>query len=283
MNAKSTLRIVQFVLLSFLFSGQLISQAKTNKQVSKPQVSKMTAEKIANKTYEAYKYFGDDRITLANMDIKNGKGETIMEREFVLMRKNGKNLEQKWYAYFKEPADMRKMVFMVWKHEDKDDDRWIYLPAKDLVKRLAGSDKRSSFAGSHFVYEDVTGRYPSMDSHELLSENKTYYEIKSTPKDLRAVEFAYFITYVDRKTFIPMHRIFYDKDENKQREYKVEKTEVIETFPTITQFSMTNLQTGESTYTTYSDIRYNTGVPENIFTEAYLRRTPRKWLTFKKR
>ncbi len=29
------------------------------------------------------------------------------------------------------------MTLLVWKHQDRDDDRWLYLPALDLVKRIA--------------------------------------------------------------------------------------------------------------------------------------------------
>ncbi len=241
----------------------------------------MAVNEIVAKTYEAYKYFGDDRITMANMDIKNSKGKVIMNRELVLIKKNdGNSLKQKWYAYFKKPADIRKMVFMVWKNTYKDDDRWIFLPAMDLVKRLAGSDKRSSFAGSQFVYEDVTGRFPKLDTHELIKSTDAYYEVKSTPKDPSAVEFSYFYTWIDKETFIPKKRVFYDKNGEKQREYRAEKVETIQGYKTITEFSMTNIQTGESTYTTYSDVRYNMGVPDNIFTETYLRRVPRKWVAY---
>ena len=111
-----------------------------------------------------------------------------------------------------KPADIRKMVFMVWKNPEKDDDRWLFLPAMDLVKRLAGSDKRSSFAGSQFVYEDVTGRNPNLDNHELIKTTDEYYEIKSEPKDPSDVEFSYYYTYVDKATFVPMKRVFFDKN-----------------------------------------------------------------------
>ncbi|MCH9659572.1 MAG: outer membrane lipoprotein-sorting protein, partial [Bacteroidetes bacterium] len=248
--------------------------------LQKTTAQNIEVNELVAKTNEAYKYVGDDRITLANMDIKNKKGKVVMNRELVLIKKNdGNNLQQKWYAYFKKPADIRKMVFMVWKNTDKDDDRWIFLPAMDLVKRLAGSDKRSSFAGSQFAYEDVTGRLPKMDTHVLVKSNDTYYEVKSTPKDPSSVEFSYFYTWIDKETFIPKKRVFYDKNGSKQREYRAEKVETIQGYTTITEFSMTNIQTGESTYVTYTDVRYNVGIPDNIFTEAYLRRVPRKWIT----
>ena len=72
---------------------------------------------------------------------------------------------------------------MVWKHLDKDDDRWLYLPALDVQKRIAATDKRTSFVGSHFFYEDVSGRRLSDDRHELVEVTDTYYVMKNTPKE----------------------------------------------------------------------------------------------------
>ncbi len=244
----------------------------------------MSADEIMMKSHKTYKYLGDDGVAMANMDIKDSKGKTIMNRELLLIKKNvGSGVKQKWYAYFKRPADIRKMVFMVWTNPEKDDDRWLFLPAMDLVKRLAGSDKRSSFAGSQFVYEDVTGRYPKLDQHELIKSSGEYFEIKSMPKNDSGVEFSYYMTYVDKSNFLPMKQVYFDKNGEAHRTFECHKVEDIQGFPTTSEFSMTNVQTGESTYTTYSGVKYNVGIDDKLFTEARIRKTPRKWLKlFKK-
>ena len=38
------------------------------------------------------------------------------------------------------------MTFMVYKYPAKDDDRWLFVPAINMVRRIAAQDKRSSFA-----------------------------------------------------------------------------------------------------------------------------------------
>ena len=100
-------------------------------------------------------YAGDDGRADVKMTIVDDQGRKRI-REFVIRRHDvSEGREQKFYVYFKEPSDVRKMVFMVHKNITKDDDRWLYLPALDLVKRIAASDKRTSFVGSNFFYEDV--------------------------------------------------------------------------------------------------------------------------------
>ena len=92
--------------------------------------------------------------------------------------------------FFSRPADVRDTVFRVVKQVNDDDDRWLYLPDLDLVKRISAGDKRTSFVGSHFFYEDVSGRNTELDSYELVSENKDSYVLKGTAKDPGNVEFS---------------------------------------------------------------------------------------------
>lgn len=264
------MRAVIFLALFSLFTTSIIAQTPT-------------AQEIADKTSERYKYLGDDCITIANMDLRDSKGKTMMERDLLLIRKNVKgSLKQKWYAYFKKPADIRKMVFLALTNPEGDDDRWIFLPAMDLVKRLAGSDKRSSFAGSQFVYEDVTGRNPKIDNHELINSQGEYYEVKSIPKNDKGMEFSYYMTWSDKTHFVPVRRVFYNSQGKAVKEFKSEKTENIQGFETVTEFSMTDLITGESTYTIYTDLKYNVGIDDKLFTESQIRRSPRKWLKYNK-
>lgn len=238
----------------------------------------LTIEQIVEKANKAYRYLGDDVKSTAHMDIRDKNGKTIMERELVILRKNTGGLNQKWYAYFKQPADIKKMVFMAWKQDGKSDKRWIYLPSLDLVKRLSSADRRGSFAGSHFAYEDVTGRNPKEDTHELLERGKDFYKIKSTPKKAGTVEFSYYVSWVDKKTFQPTKTILYDKAGKAYKQFDMLASKEIQGFPTMTKFSMTDLKTKESTVATMSNIEYNIGLEEKIFTEASLRRAPRQYL-----
>ena len=170
-------------------------------------------ETIVNKANLVAYYQGRDGKAKVKMTITDKKGQSRI-REFIILRKDVKDGgDQKYYIYFLKPADVRKMVFMVHKHTDikKDDDRWLYLPGLDLVKRIAASDKRTSFVGSGFLYEDISGRNLAEDTHELIETTDKYYVVKNVPKKPDTVEFSYFIVSIDRKTFVPMKMEFYDK------------------------------------------------------------------------
>jgi hypothetical protein len=167
---------------------------------------------------------------------------------------------------------------MVWKHVGSDDDRWLYLPALDLVKRIAATDERTSFVGSDFFYEDVSGRNPIEDTHELLETTDNYYMLKSTPKKPDLVEFGYFKSYIHKQSFIPVKIEFYDKRGEKYREASAEKVETIQGYPTVTRGRMKDLRSGSETALTYSSVQYDIDLPEDIFTERYLRTPPMNYI-----
>jgi outer membrane lipoprotein-sorting protein len=220
---------------------------------------------------------------------KDGKAEVMMTiidrqgreriRQFTILRMDLKDGgEQKYYTYFSSPTDVRNMAFMVWKHIGKDDDRWLYLPALDLVNRIAAGDKRTSFAGSHFLYEDISGRGIAEDIHELIETSDKHFVLKNTPRNPGSVEFSSYTIWIDRSNFMPMKAEYFDKNGQKYRVIKALKVETIQGHPTITLSEARDLKSGGKTITRFSNIKYDIGLSEDIFTQRYLRRPPRKWM-----
>ena len=170
------------------------------------------------------------------------------------------------------------MVYMVWKHLGKDDDRWMYLPALDLVRRIAASDKRSSFVGANFLYEDISGRALTEDTHELVSSGKDMFVIKNTPKDPSAVEFSYYNVYIRKDNYMPVKAEYFNKQGKLSRVIEALEQKEIDGHPTVTKSKASDLEAGSYTVIEFSDVQYDIGLEDKIFTERYLRRPPRKWL-----
>jgi len=246
--------------------------------LSLPAAAMDVGEIVAKANRVSY-YQGQDGRARVKMEITDNQGRK-RSRDFVILRKDAddKDQEQKFYVYFNRPADVNKTVFMVWKHPGADDDRWMYLPALDLVKRIAAADERTSFVGSDFFYEDVSGRNPEEDTHELVETTDNYYVLKSTPKKPELVEFSYFKSYIHKQSFIPVKIEFYDKRGEEYREATAEKVDTIQGYPTVTQGSMTDLRSGSKTVLTYSSVQYDMGLPDDIFTERYLRQAPMEYI-----
>ncbi len=230
-------------------------------------------------------YKGADGKAKVLMNIKDSQGRTSKKEFTILRRDSVENDEadtfdgdQKFYVYFHLPADVNKMGFLVWKHVKSDDDRWLYLPALDLVKRIAATEKRTSFAGSDFFYEDVSGRNLNDDDHTLVETTKDYFVVDNVPKDPKSVEFKHFKMWIHKESFITVKVEYYDKQDAKYREYQALKVDTIQGFPTVTSAVMKDLKSGSETTLSYANVVYNIGLPDDIFSERYLRKAPTKYL-----
>ena len=272
----SRLRVMSVWLLAAL--GAVLAGAAAAQD--KPEAP--TVDEIVRKANQVAYYQGGTGRARVKLTIKDADGKVRGEREMVILRRNGEGLGQKIYSYILRPPDVRGTAFLVWKHSEKDDDRWLYNPGLDLPNRIAATDKRTSFVGSHFLYEDVSGRSIEDDEHELLRTTDDYYVLKNTPKDADNVEFSYYIMYIHRASFMPTAADYYDKNGEKYREYRVEKLDVIDGFYTATRTVMRDLrERGEDvgqTIAEYSEVRYGIDLPDDVFTERYLRRPPREYL-----
>lgn len=240
----------------------------------------LSVEEIVKKANHAAYYQGTDGKANVKMVISDSQGRE-RTRNFTILRKDidDKNdTEQRFYVYFHRPADVNKTAFLVWKHPHQEDDRWLYLPALDLIKRIAASDERTNFVGSHFFYEDVSGRTPTEDNHQLLQETEHYFVVKSTPKNPNQVEFSYYKNWIHKTTFLPIKTEYYGPNNEIYRTYEALKVDTIDGFTTVTEAKMTDTHIGGSTHMTYSKVKYNIGLPEATFSERYLRAPPRKYL-----
>ncbi len=243
----------------------------------------MSPEAIAEKAEQASYYQADDGRARVEMNIIDPQGRTRTRQLSILrhdMMEDGEQTgHQRFYVYFHEPSDIRDTVFMVHKHPATNDDRWLYLPALDLVRRIAAEDERSSFVGSDYFYEDVSGRSASEDTHTLKNTTDTYYVLRSEPKEPQLVEFHHYVSYIHKETFLPVQVNYFKEDGTKYRQYEVNKVETVEGHPTVMKSTMRALTAGGHSTLTYTQVDYNVGLSPDIFSERYLRNPPRGQLT----
>jgi len=236
------------------------------------------ASEIVNRTNRAQYYAANDGRALVRMKIVDDKGRS-QRRQFAVLRRDVKDgADQNYLVVFDQPADVRNTAFLVKKHANKDDDRWLYLPGLDLVKRNAARDERTSFVGTHFFYEDISGRNPSEDTHQLVETTDSEYVVKSTPKSSKGVEFAHYTLRIDKKTFLPSKVEYVNAQGKVYRRIETVKVEDIQGQPTITRLKVSDLDSGGYTLSDISNVQYDLGIPDDIFVETSLRNPPQKWL-----
>jgi hypothetical protein len=241
-------------------------------------------EDIVLKAEKAAYYAGNDGKSLARMMIVDSQGRKQM-RQFTILRKDVVDDEgvdtgdQRMLVFFSRPTEVQNTVFRVEKHTDlnTDDDRWLYLPALDLVKRIAAGDKRTSFVGSHFFYEDVSGRAIAEDSFTLIETTDTHYRLHAVPKKSESVEFTHYIVDIDKGTFLPTLINFY-KNDNNYRRVEAVTVDTIQGYPTVVRSKVSDLETGGYTLMEFRNISYDVGLSDSIFSERSLRVPPQDYI-----
>lgn len=261
---------LKLLLVTAMFSFNTAADALTDVNV------------IVNKANQAAFYAGKDGRAEARMMIVDRQGRKQL-RQFTMLRHNVEvGGEQFYYVKFSRPADVRNTAFLVNKHVGKDDDRWLYLPGLDLVKRIAAGDKRTSFVGANFFYEDVSGRGVDEDNHELIETSEHYYVVKNTPKDPSSVEFTEYTAWINKNHFLPEKIEYKNASGTIYRRIEALNVEIIEGHPTAIKSRVDDLAAGSYTLMEMRFIDYDTGIPREIFSERSLRTPPREWLKRKK-
>lgn len=238
----------------------------------------LNVKQIIDKANLAAYYVGDDGSAQARMIIVDENGQKQM-RQFTILRQDEKDLgDQNMLVFFSRPSNVKGTVFRVEKHIEQDDNRWLYLPALDLVKRISAGDKRTSFVGSHFFYEDVSGRNPNEDTFTLISENKDNYVLNAVPKNKQSVEFSSYTVTISKSNFLPVESIYFNQNKQAVRKMTVLDVKNIAGNPTVIKSRITDLSNNSYTEMQFRKVKYDIGLPKNIFSERSMRTPPKAWL-----
>lgn len=261
-----------------LISNIAYSQGAEQNKEKNNDVGSDKVMAIINQANLAALYPGDDASAQARMLIFDKRGNQQL-RQFSIIRKDRNDGgDQDILLRFSKPSDVRGTMLLVAKHLTANDDRWLYLPALDLVKRISAGDKRTSFVGSHFFYEDISGRNINDDNFSLLKETLTSYRISAVPKDPNSVEFASYILTIDKQSKLPMSIKYLNHQGKKYRKVEALTVKKIQGNYTVTQSKATDLINGSYTLLQFRRISYDNQIPSAVFSERSLRTPPKKWL-----
>jgi outer membrane lipoprotein-sorting protein len=258
--------MLSLVMSTLVVSGVAFGQALTD------------ADEIVLRANQAAYYAGKDGRSEARMIIKDSQGREQRRQFTVLRRTLEEGGDQDFLVTFSRPSDVRGTVYLVKKHVGRDDDRWLYLPGLDLVKRISAGDERTSFVGAHYFYEDVSGRAPDKDTHELVETTDQFYVLKHVPKNAAEVEFVSYVTWIDRESYLPIKIEYTNAAGKVYRRVEVLETKIVQGYPTVVSSRTSDLIADAHTDMQFRHISYDLGMPADVFTERSLRNPPRQWL-----
>lgn len=220
--------------------------------------------------------FGDSEVEL-KMILRNKTGkETTRNLSIKTLEVPDESVGDKSVILFNTPRDIEGTALLSHARILEPDNQWLYLPALKRVKRISSVNKSGPFVGSEFAFEDLTSlelnkyEYKYLRSEacgDLLCdviERYPRYEHSGYTKQ---------ITWIDQETYQVRKIEFYDRKDQLLKTLSFENYQQYEGgYWRALKMSMVNHQTGKSTDLLFSDYRFKTGLKDNDFVKAVLRR-----------
>jgi len=240
----------------------------------------ITGQEIAQKVHDRD---DGDNITSQMKMILIDKNKNKRVRDLKVFTKT-KGEDTLKLMFFLTPADVKNTAFLTYDYEDsnKDDDQWLYLPELQKVKRIASSDKSSSFMGSDFTYSDMTSRNVADYSYKIMKEpvvkgHKTW-QMLVTPKSEKTVDetgYTKSIVFVRQDNFVIIQALNYIKAGKKLKYMMVNDLELIDNVWTVKEMQMITKKGKKTLHKSvfkFSNVKYNQDLDESLFTTRTLER-----------
>ena len=229
-------------------------------------------QKLAQAVYDAPS--GDDLASRATMTlVEKGRDPRVREM-YSLAVERGPG--ERWsLTRFTSPADIAGVGLLTKDYPGDENDQWLYLPALDRVRRVSSGRKGGRFVGSDLFFEDLRDREVNMDRHRLIGEEKVgsllCKVLESVPADADNSVYTKRVRWVHPGTLIPLRvDLFQAHSDAPVKRLMVKRIKKIQGIWTVLDSTMEDLESGHTTRISVAEVKYNQGIPEQLFTRQSL-------------
>ena len=175
---------------------------------------------------------------------------------------------------FEAPADIKGVGLLVMARDKGASDQWLYMPALKKTTRIAGAQKKGSFMGTDFTFEDLEPRDSSTGTHSLLRDEtlggQAVWVVESKAKDPASSSYGRIVQWVRKDIAMPVQVEFYDKTGKLQKVLTTEGVEKVGAYWTARKTTMRDLIKKHSTVMEIVDQKNDIEIPDAEFTERAL-------------
>lgn len=199
------------------------------------------------------------KVTIILTD-KNGKQKT---REATMMQKGS---DRKLYRYTQPESQAGIATLSL-----PGNVMWLYMPAFGKPRKISLLAKSQSFTGTDFSYEDMaTTPYADRYTPELVKTEPNAYILKLIPKSDKS-NYSKIIAKIDKMHGYPVSLEFYDGQGSRFKEavYRYEK---IGAYWNAAEVTMTDLNKNHSTKILLTEVKFDQGLTDDLFTVEMLKK-----------
>jgi len=260
--------------ISSLVLAALISSGSASAQAD------LTGRQIQERSIAATRVAGIEAVV--TLTIRDGRGRERVRRLAQASKLYDGGQTEKTLIRFLEPADVRGTGFLTFDYRDRDDDKWLYLPALRRSRRIVSSENARSFMGSEFSYADMTPPTVADFTFTIAGEEDingvSCFTLEVVPLDEEIADengFSRKVVYIGTEDFVIRRALYFDLDGELLKELTVH--EITELDPAnhrcrLTHFEMENKQNGRRSIIKVEEIRFAPDASDEYFTTRYLER-----------
>ena len=221
-----------------------------------------------------------DSISDATFILINKGGQERVRKTFGTTKLQSNELDNMRMVRFTAPPDVKGTVTLIIEHSDKDDDIWVYLPALKKVRRLVSSNKKESFMGTDFSYDDVIGMRVMNWRHKILNEEtvdgQDCWVIESLPASdeiKTAGGYARRMTWIRKDNFVMAKGETWDLSGQPYKSFHftdIRRVDAAKGKWQAMKLEAENLDNGHRTVIQFENFKSNQGVKDEYFTTRYM-------------
>lgn len=237
-----------------------------------PVHAQPSGQELAQLVYD--RYVGDNSVSRQTMELVPTAGQKrVRQLDISVLEKTG---TRSVLLRFTSPADIQGTGFLAIEDGQGETAQFLYLPALNRTRRIVSGQKNRSFVNTDFTFEDMERRPVDGFEHAIVGDetinNVRCWIMESRPKTGTDSQYTSARTWVAQDILLPLRTDFYANGETPIKRYTVLQIENIQNIWTETKVAMEDLISGHKTTLETTNIQYNTGISDSIFTQQALER-----------
>jgi outer membrane lipoprotein-sorting protein len=244
------------------------------------------AEETARQILDRAKQLDDttrkwtDRSQTLTLTI-HGKSGGDRERSLQIFDKRAPNDEDKSLTFFLAPSEVKGTAFLQIRHPGKEDEQLLYLPELKRSRRIVAQAKDGSFMGTDFSFRDLEilaeiRDWTEADAASSLAgsedvDGQACWAIALAPA-AKDAGYAKIVLVLDKEQLVTRKVVFYDASGTAVKTLVQSDVKNVGAIPTAYRMVMETPAKESKTTVVLSDVKYDTGLADDFFTERQMQR-----------
>jgi outer membrane lipoprotein-sorting protein len=219
-----------------------------------------------------------DRTQRLNLRIIDRRGGERMRALAIYLKKFSED-RNRTILFFESPPEVKGVGFLQWADPHAKDEQWLYLPELKRVRQISAGAKRESFVGTDFSYDDLAiisqiTDWTEADAHASLLRSETLdgapcHVIEFTPAG-KSLSYGRILAWLRAEDLVIMKYSMHDTAGRQEKVLTMSDVRKTGAIPTPFHMEMRNEVTGSHTVVDFSEIKYDTGLDDAMFTQRAL-------------